>query len=332
MRKMALMVSMALLLILAACGGDETKKDSIDVINFAEAGWDSIRVHNYIARTIIEEGYGYDTKETNGTSAATFQALEQGDINVYMEVWTDNIKEIYDVAIEKEEILRLSTNFNDNAQGLYVPTYVIEGDAERGIEAVAPDLKTVEDLAKYPEVFQDPEDRGKGRIVGAPSSWIVSEHLATKVETYGLDETFNYLAPGSDSAIVASLEGAYSKGEPWVGYYWSPTWVTASYDLTLLGDNPYDEATWDENKGTEFPPNDVVVAVHKDMATQAPDVVEFLKNYETSNDLTEEALQYMEDTGADAEEAAIWWMDQHEDLWTTWIPEDVAEKVKASLK
>ena len=89
----------------------------------------------------------------------------------------------------KVEILsNIATNFNDNSQGLYVPTYVIEGDAERGIEPVAPDLKTVQDLAKYPELFQDPEDDSKGRIIGAPSSWVVSEHLETKLETYGLDE------------------------------------------------------------------------------------------------------------------------------------------------
>ncbi|QUW23855.1 ABC transporter substrate-binding protein [Sporosarcina sp. Marseille-Q4063] len=332
MRKIALLLTVSLVVLLSACGGGGTSKDSIDVIKFADAGWDSIRVHNSIARVIVEEGYGYDTDETNGTSAATFQALEKGDVNVYMEVWTDNLKEIYEKALDKETILSLSTNFDDNSQGLYVPTYVIEGDEERGIEPIAPDLKTVEDLAKYADLFQDPEDSSKGRIIGGPSSWIVSEHLATKVETYGLDETFNYLAPGSDSAIVASLVGAYSKGEPWVGYYWSPTWVTAKYDLTLLEDNPYDEAVWNENKGTEFAPSDVVIAVNKDLATQAEDVVEFLKNYKTSNALTEDMLEYMEETEADADETAKWWMKENEDVWTEWVSDEVAEKVKTAIK
>lgn len=331
MRKLALVLSLSFALLLSACGGGAAK-DSIDVIKFADAGWDSIRVHNSIAQLILEEGYGYKTEVTNGTSTATFQALEKGDINVYMEVWTDNIKDIYDEALEKETILALSTNFDDNTQGLYVPTYVIEGDEERGIEAVAPDLKTVEDLANYPEIFPDPEDKGMGRIVGAPSSWVVSEHLADKIETYGLDETYNYLAPGSDSAIVASLVGAYTKGEPWVGYYWSPTWVTAKYDLTLLEDRPFDQAVWDENKGTEFGPNDVVVAVHKDLSTQAEDVVEFLSNYETSSELTENMLDYMEENEADEDETAKWWMKENEDIWTTWVTDEVAEKVKEALK
>ncbi|MFK4997419.1 glycine betaine ABC transporter substrate-binding protein [Bacillus sp. N9] len=137
------------------------------MIKFADAGWDSIRFHNSVAQQIIEEGYGYDTEVINGTTAATLQALQQGDINVYMEVWTDNAKDVYERAIDKGDIVKLATNFDDNAQGLYVPTYVIKGDAERGIEPVAPDLKTVQDLGKYTEIFEDPEDPNKGRIVGA---------------------------------------------------------------------------------------------------------------------------------------------------------------------
>lgn len=331
MRKFMAFFSVLMLLLLTACSSG-TSKDSISVIKLADAGWDSIRVHNSIAQIILEEGYGYKTDVTNGTSTATFQALQQGDLQVYMEVWTENLEDIYTKAIEKGDIVEVSTNFDDNAQGLFVPTYVIEGDPERNIEPVAPDLKTVEDLAKYPELFKDPENPSKGRIVGAPSSWIVSEHLDTKIKTYGLDEHYTYLAPGSDSAIVADLASAYKQGEPWVGYYWSPTWVTASYDLTLLEDNPYDKAVWEESKGTEFPPNSVTVAVHKDLETQAPEVVEFLKNYKTSNELTEEALNYMEENNADADEAAKWFMKEHEDLWTAWVPEDVAEKVKASLE
>src|SRR5690625_6912494 len=78
-----------------------------------------------------------------------------------MEAWTDNIKEVYEEALEAGDIEELSVNFDDNDQGLYVPTYVIEGDEERGIEPMAPDLKTVEDLKDYPDVFEDPEDPGR---------------------------------------------------------------------------------------------------------------------------------------------------------------------------
>lgn len=332
MRKLIGLLSIVILsVVLSACGGSETDGE-IETIVLADAGWDSIRVHNSIAQTIIEEGYGYDTEVTSGSTAATVQGLRDGDINVYTEVWTDNIKEVYEEAIEAEDIEKVSTNFDDNNQGLYVPTYVIEGDEERGIEPMAPDLRTVEDLKKYPDVFEDPEDPGRGRILNAPSGWAVAEAIDAKFEAYGLDETMNNFMPGSDSAAVADLVDAYEAGRAWVGYYWSPTAVTAQYDLTLLEEPEFDEETWNETKATEFPPNDVVVAVHKDMPDQAPEVVEFLSNYETSSELTEEALSYMDDNDASPEEAADWWMKEHEDIWTSWLPEDIAQSVKDALE
>lgn len=337
MRKFLLAIATLLLLtIVTACGGgnDDGSKDEVEEIEtivFADAGWDSIRFHNSVAQTIVENGFDYKTDSISGSTATTMQGLREGDIQVYTEIWTDNIIEIYEEVIEAGEVERLSTNFDDNTQGLYVPSYVIEGDPERDIEPLAPDLKTVEDLKKYPEVFEDPEDPGRGRVINAPSGWELEKNITEKFETYGLDETLNNFLPGSDAAIVASLVDAYNKGEGWVGYYWSPTAITAKYDLTLLEEEPYDEDTWNENSGTAFPPNDVVVGVHIDMLEQAPDVVEFLKNYETSSKLTEEALQYMEKNDASSDEAAIWWMNENEDLWTSWVSDEVAEKVKEAL-
>ncbi len=330
MKKGLGIVFIALMTMLAACGGGDSE-DSIDTIVFADAGWDSIRVHNSIAQKIIEEGYGYDTDVTSGSTATTIQGLRDGDINVYTEVWTDNIKEVYEEALEAEDIVAVSTNFDDNDQGLYVPAYVIEGDEERDIEPMAPDLKTVEDLKKYPEVFKDPENPDKGRIINAPSGWALEKNITEKFDAYDLHDTFTNFSPGSDAAIVTSLVDAYNKGKGWVGYYWAPTAITAQYDLVLLEEEPYDEEKWDENSSTEFPPNDVVVAVHKDLPTQAEEVVDFLENYETSSELTEAALEYMEDNDADNDEAAEWWMKEYEDVWTEWVPEDVAEKVKDSL-
>ncbi|MFD1416332.1 ABC transporter substrate-binding protein [Oceanobacillus jeddahense] len=330
MKKLLFTLMTVSVFVLSACG--DSSSEEIDTIVFADAGWDSINVHNYIAAQILEEGYGYDTDITSGSTAATVQGLGDGDINVYMEVWTDNIRDIYEELTEAGDIETLSVNFDDNDQGLYVPAYVVEGDPERGIDPLAPDLKTVEDLKNYPEVFEDPEDPEKGRIINAPSGWAVEEAINEKFDFYELEEDFNNFSPGSDSAIITDLARAYEAGEGWVGYYWSPTAITAKYDLILLEEEPYDEEVWEETKGTEFPPNDVVISVHKDFPEQAPEVVEFLEQYETSSALTEDALEYMEDSGASTQEAAIWWMQEHEDVWTEWIPEDIAEDVLASLE
>lgn len=327
MKKISLGLIAAFLVFLAACSDDE-----LDTIIFTDAGWDSVNVHNYIARTIVEEGYGYDTDMTTGSTAAVIQGLRDGDIHVNMEIWTDNIKELYEESIEAGDIVRASTNFDDNEQGLYVPTYVIEGDEERGIEPMAPDLRTVADLKDYPDVFVDLEEPDRGRILNGPTGWTVEESISIKFETYGLDETMNNFIPGSESSLVADLVRAYEAGEAWVGYYWSPTWITAKYDMTMLEEPEFDRDQWNEDRGTQFPPNDVVVGVNNEFPDEAPDVFEFLENYETSSELTEEALNYMEETDADEEEAALWWMEEHEDIWTSWLDEETAKKVKDGMK
>src|SRR5699024_4834956 len=150
-------------------------------------------------------------------------------------------------------------------------------------------------------------------------------------DTYGINETLNNFSPGLDAAIVESLVDAYNNGEGWVGYYCALTAVIANYDLILLDEVPFAEEVCYENCLSAFPPNDVVVGVHKDVREQAADVVEFIEKYETSSELTEDALKYMDENDASSDEAAIWWMNENEDIWTQWVSDEVADKVKEAL-
>src|SRR5690625_5484952 len=200
MRKTLFTISILLLLtIVTACGSGndaEEEVEEIDTLVFADAGWDSIRFHNSVAQTIVENGYDYDTDVISGSTATTIQGLREGDIQIYTEIWTDDLKEVYEESMDAGYIERLSTKFDDNEQGLYVPAYVVEGDPERDIEPLATDLKTVEDLKEYPEVFEDPEDPGKGRVINAPSGWELEKNITEKFDTYGLNETFNNFSHG----------------------------------------------------------------------------------------------------------------------------------------
>lgn len=317
---------------LTACGGGNEGESAEKLkIIFGDAGWDSFTFHNEVARMIVEKGYGYSTDVTMGSSAMTFTGLRQGDMDIYMETWIENFGDAYTDAADSGDVVRLSSTFPDSEQGLYVPTYVIKGDEKRGIKPMAPDLKSVKDLSKYWEIFRDEEVPTKGRIYGSIPGWFSDEDLRTKVETYGLDKTYNYFSPGSDAGLASSIVGAYEKGEPWVGYYWNPTWIMGKYDMTLLEDEPYSEEKWENGRASSWAPVDVAIVVHKGFLQKAPDVVEFLEKYSTTSKLTSDALSYMEQNNVDAKEAALWFLKEHEDIWTKWVPVEVAEKVKAEL-
>ena len=76
----------------------------------------------------------------------------------------------------------------------------------------------------------------------------------------------------------------------------------------------------------------VNICVHSSLPKRAPEVVEFLKKYETSQAIHNKILAYMLDTKATAEDGAIWFLKNYESVWTTWVSSDVAQKVKAALK
>ena len=302
-----------------------------ETIVFADAGWDSKIFHSHVAGIIIEKGYGYSTDIMSGSTPATLMGLKGGDIDVDMELWTSNIADQYYPALESGELVELGINFDDNAQGLYVPTYVIEGDEDRGIEAMAPGLKTVKDLKDYWEVFKDEEEPSKGRIYGAIPGWKVDEIMRTKVETYGLDEYYNYFSPGSSTALGAAIVSAYERGEAIVAYYWEPTWIMGLLDLTLLEDEPYSEELWNNGYACEFEAMDIAIGANPALLENAPEVAEFLQKYKTSSQMTSNALAYMQENDTDTYAAAQWFLQNNEDVWTQWVPEEVAQKVKNSL-
>lgn len=332
-RVMYLMLSAVVVFSATACGSNDTGGASEEKgkLILADPGWDSVRFHNEVARIILEEGYGYETEVMPGSTANLFLGQRNGEVDILMETWQDTIPE-YSEALEAGDIKELSINFDDNKMGIYVPAYVIKGDPERGIEPMAPDLETVEDLMKYAHLFEDPEDPGRAMIVNAPPAWNVAETMKIKIESYGLDEKYNLSNSGSSSALAASIASAYENGKPWVGYYWEPTWITGKYDMVLLKEAPYSDELWNDGRRCEIKSMPVTVIMNSESADNNPEVADFLSKYKTSSAITASALAYMQDNDADVDEAAQWFMKENMELWKGWVTEDAAAKVEKALE
>lgn len=327
-RKRAWALIVALLVALAASPAALAAEEAYTV-RFADANWDSVKFHNAVAGFVAKEAFGLQWQEVPGSTAILHEAIQKGDVDVHMEAWTDNIA-TYHPDLEAGRFAELGVNFDDNMQGLYVPRYVIEGDAARGIEALAPDLKRVEDLKKYPQVFKDEEAPQKGRIYGAIPGWEVDGIMHAKYEYYGLNAMYNYVQAGSEAALAAALTTAYEKGEPIVGYYWEPTWLMGMYDFVLLEDAPYDPALYPLGQ-TACPAVRVTIQASNAFVAAQPDFAAFLGRYHTSSALTSTALSYIQETGASYEEAAAWFLSENDGLLDEWLTPGQAADVRAAL-
>lgn len=293
-----------------ANGADE----GVETLVFGDLSWNSVQVHNRIAAFIIENGIGgYKVDYTAADTLVTINGVVQGDIDVDMESWHSNFTEVYEKGIASGDMVDLGKNLPDAPQGWWVPRYVMEG-----ANAPAPDLESIEDLNKYWELFKDPEDPSKGIVYLGTAGWTATMISEGFFEEAGLGDKFNQGVPGSAAALAATMVGAYEKGEPWVGYYWAPTAILGRLDMVRL-------------KGSEFEPADVNILVNSSVLERAPDVVEFLKMYSTTVDDNNEFLAKMEEMSWEAQDAAIWFLQEKEEVWTEWVSSEIQEKVKKAL-
>ncbi len=300
------------------CGQPEDSE--VVQVTMADASWDSILVHNRIVAFILENGYGgYSADYIPGDTIPLFNGLASGDIDINMESWHTNFPEAYEREYEAGRIVNVGKNLPDGPQGWWVPRYMIEGDRERGIEPMAPNLRSVADLRDYVELFPDRENPGMGQIIFPPPGWAAVDVSEQILEEFELTDVFTGFLPGSGTALAASMRGAYDRGEPWVGYYWEPTAIMYELDMVRL-------------EGSEFPAAEVDILINVDSAERLPEVKDFLSRYSTTVAVNNEFLNVLANEVDNAEQAAEWFLRNREDVWTDWVSGEVAGNVRAALQ
>lgn len=325
------------LLLIALVLGFSPPSEANQKIVFADLSWDSIQFHNRVAGFIIEKGYGYPVEYLFVDITPGLMGLERGDVDIDMELWPTYNLEWWEKAQANGTVLNLGINFENATQGWYVPTYLIKGDPERNIEPLAPDLKNVADLARYWELFRDPEFPDKGRLINGPAGWVAHGINLAKLKGYGLDRYFKAFSPGSGTALDTYIAISYERGLPVLFYYWEPTWLLGKYDMTLLKEAPFDETLWSPEKhfACEWLTATTYIVVSKSFAESYPNVTDFLRNYTTPLKINQQALAYMHETGGDAEDAARWFLKSYPEIWKAWIPRkdhEVIREVEMALR
>ena len=75
----------------------------------------------------------------------------------------------------------------------------------------------------------------------------------------------------------------------------------------------------------------VNVAVDRGSTEAAPGIARFLTAYETTGAQVSEALAYMQENKASADQAAVDFLKGHPGIWTKWLTPEQAGRVKAAL-
>ena len=317
-----------------------------EIIKLHDGQWGSNWVHLAITRYILENGYGYETEEIQGTTGTMKLTLVEGDVHANLETWRMNIPVWYNEHTTSGAIIDLAGTTDPltalpagspgqtvavAGQGFYVPAYMVNGDAERGIEATAPDLKTVQDLRKYKHLFADPSDPDKGQVFNCILGWECQKVNRAKWHAYDMYTDFNVIEPGGSAALKAAVVGPYEAGEPFVSYYWEPTDVINLRDMIMLEEPKWNqecqdatdlavaEEPYESTNGCHFPISDTHVLVNGEFAARQPQVIEFLTNYFIDGKKLAEGQAYKDEAAVEWVEVAIKYLRENRDVWTTWI-------------
>lgn len=325
--------SLALLGLMAAAPAAYAAEDC-GSLTIAEMNWASAGLAAWVDKIILEEGYGCDVALVTGDTVPTFTSMnEKGEPDVAPELWVNAVKVPLEAAQKEGRIVIASEILSDGGvEGFWVPTALAE---EHGI-------KTIEDAMAHPELFPGAEDSSKGAFFNCPSGWACQIITANQYRALGGDEKgFELVDSGSAAGLDGSIARAFNREEGWLGYYWAPTAILGKYDMTKLDLGVgHDEEEWNRCTVVQDCPdpklNDwtraaVFTAVTKEFSEKNAVTMDYLKKRAWTNDTVNSLLAWMGDNQATNEDGAWYFLENHPEVWSAWVPEDVAEKVKDAL-
>jgi len=305
-------------------------------ITMAEFNWASAELLANVDKFILEEGYGCDVELIVGGTSSIFASMDgKGEPMIAGEQWVNGVRELVDAAMDAGRLHAVNRGpITGLGEGWWIPAYTA---------AAHPELETVLDIIEHPELFPSAEDPSKGAFVGCPAGWGCQQINLNLFEAFDMEaKGWVLVDPGSAAGLDGAIAKANEREENWLGYYWSPTSIIGKYSMQPVpfgveyaGDehwnNCMSKPDCTEIQQTAWTKSEVFTLVTDEFMQSGGEINDYLAARIYPGPVMNEMLVYMADEQASGEDAAIEFLLTREDVWTTWVSEDVAAKVKAAL-
>lgn len=307
-------------------GGASAAAADCGEVSITEMDWASSAVVTYVAKFLMEQGYGCTVLTVPTTTVPAIASLaETGEPDIVTELWTIYTPVYFELK-DQGKVLELSKVLSDGGvEGWWIPQYLAEAH---------PELTTLEGVKANPELVG-------GRFHDCPAGWGCDVTNLNNIRAAELAEAgVERFQHGSGETLASSIAAAYENEEPWFGYYWAPTSVLGTYPMVMVETAPYDEATHSCNasedcttpKLSAYPRADVVTTATSAFVAREPEIAELMKNMTFTNAQMNAILAWQEAEGASYEEAAVHFLTTYPDVWSAWLNDAARENLSALLK
>ena len=229
----------------------------------------------------------------------TFTSMnEKGEPDMAPEMWVNAVRTALDAAVTEGRLIEAAPLLSDGGvEGWWIPKFLADAH---------PDIKTVQDALKHPELFPAPEDPSKAAVYNCPSGWNCQVSTANLYKALGAEKLgFKLVDTGSAAGLDGSIANAFEKKTGWLGYYWAPTAILGKYDMVTpelrrrarqggmgrlhgqfrIAPNP---------KVNSYPVSDVYTVVTKAFAEKAAVAMDYVKTRKWDNGTVGKVLAWMD--------------------------------------
>lgn len=309
----------------AACGD----------VTLAVFSWQSAEAMSYVDQFILQNGYGCNATTVAGDTVPTITAMiEKGEPDISSESTPSLLGDVYTKGVADGRISQIGTAISDGeVSGWYIPQYLADAH---------PEIKTVDDAMKHPELFPSSDDPSKGEVIQGPQGWGDTVVTAQLYKALNGDQKGFVLVPtGSAAALDGEITKAYEGKKGFIAQYWSPTSLLARYKMVRL-QMAHDPVEWARCTSKADCPDPKpnywgqaeMVTLASSKFTQRDDfgaVKDYFANRSWTQAEVGKVMLWMTDNQANGTDGAKWFLKNMPEVWTKWVPADVAEKVKAAL-
>ena len=280
-----------------------------------ENPWTGSVVNNAIAKILLEQELDVDVELIAIDQYSMWPAIAGGEISACLEIWPSGHSEELAQYIDSGLVERIGDLGVIGKVGWFMPAYMLEQD---------PDLATWEGFLseEAAAVFATAQTGDKGQFVAGDPSW--GQYDAAIIDNLGMN--FEVVYSGSEAAVLASLDAAYSREDPFLFYFWTPHSAFQKYELVNVSLPPYSDECWagadDGDVACDYPEDVLFKIASPSLAEDAPSAYAFLSKMSYSNADQIGLIAAIDDEGLDAEEAAQAWIDANEDVWSAWLSDD----------
>jgi glycine betaine/proline transport system substrate-binding protein len=304
-------------------------------VTVANMNWQSAEVLAHIDNIILSKGYGCEVELVPGDTMPTLTAMmEKGQPDVAPEAWVNAVRQPLDAAVKEGKLHYAARSLSDGGlEGWWIPKYIADAH---------PDIKTIDDALKHPELFPSTENKKKGAVHNCPSGWNCQLTTGNAFKAWGAaKQGFLLVDTGSAAGLDGSIAKAYERKQGWLGYYWAPTSILGKYEMVKLDAGvPHDKDAWeacnskaecDKPQKSDWARAEVFTVVTDRFQKAGGPAVDYLNKRGWSNDTVNRLLAWMSDNQATGADGAAYFLKTQPEVWSAWVSPEVAEKVKASL-